>query len=66
MTGSQINAVDAVHLGLADRAIASHRRDELAEKLIGATWGDHENTDAQGVVNRTLRELEHASKSYRP
>lgn len=62
MTGGQINAPDAVHLGLADRAIASHYRDELAEKLLAASWGEGEHTDAHGVVNRVLRELEQASQ----
>lgn len=63
MTGSQINAPDALTLGLADRCIASHRRDELLQNLMHATWGAGENTDAHGVVNRTLRELEQASKA---
>ena len=63
ITGSQINALDALHLGLADRTIASHRRGELLQKLHQAAWGTGENTDAHGVVNRTLRELEQASKA---
>jgi enoyl-CoA hydratase/carnithine racemase len=63
MTGCQINAPDAVHLGLADRAIASHERDSLAKALVKASWGKGEHTDAHGVVNRVLRELEQASQS---
>ncbi|MGM0857809.1 MAG: enoyl-CoA hydratase/isomerase family protein [Pseudomonadota bacterium] len=62
MTGSQINAPDAVHLGLADRAIASHQRDAMAKALTKATWGEGAKTDAHGVVNRILRELEQASQ----
>lgn len=63
MTGGQINALDAVHLGLADRAIASHQRDVLAQKLLEATWGEGKHTDAHGVVNGVLRELEQASQN---
>lgn len=62
MTGSQINAPDAVHLGLADRAIASHYRADLTQKLMDATWGEGKQTDAHGVVNRVLREFEQASQ----
>ena len=63
MTGSQINAPDAVHLGLADRAIASQHREALAQQLLSATWGEGSQTDAHGVVNSILRELEQASQS---
>lgn len=63
MTGSQVNAPDAVHLGLADRAIATHHQQTLAQKLTQARWGEGERTDAHGVVNRVLRELEQDSQS---
>lgn len=62
MTGCQISAPDAVHLGLADRCIASHHRDALLQQLTNARWGSGEDTDANGVVNRILRELEQASQ----
>jgi enoyl-CoA hydratase/carnithine racemase len=62
MTGGQINAPDAVHLGLADRCIASHHRDALLQQLTDARWGAGENTDASGVVNRIMRELEQTSQ----
>lgn len=62
MTGCQINAPDAVHLGLADRCIASHHRDTLVQQLIDARWGKGEDTDASGVVNRIMRELEQTSQ----
>ncbi|WP_249975424.1 enoyl-CoA hydratase/isomerase family protein [Vreelandella olivaria] len=63
MTGSQINALDAVHLGLADRAIATHHRTTLTQKLLNAIWGEGKRTDANGVVNSILRELEQQSES---
>lgn len=62
MTGSQINAPDAVHLGLADRCIASHHRDALLQQLTDASWGKGQDTDANGVVNRLMRELEQTSQ----
>ncbi|XKH59025.1 enoyl-CoA hydratase/isomerase family protein [Halomonas sediminis] len=63
MTGSQVNAADAVYLGLADRLIASEKRPALVEQLMQATWGEGEDTDAQGVVNKVLCELERDSQA---
>ncbi|WP_346798669.1 enoyl-CoA hydratase/isomerase family protein [Halomonas sp. Bachu 37] len=63
ITGAQVNALDAVHLGLADRLIASGKRDEMIEQLTQAQWGEGDRTDAHGVVNRVLRELERESNS---
>ncbi|NYS61447.1 enoyl-CoA hydratase/isomerase family protein [Vreelandella salicampi] len=63
ITGSQINALDAHHLGLADRMIASDKRGVLFEHLTNARWGDDDQADdAQGVVNKILRELERESQ----
>lgn len=62
MTGCQVSAPDAVHLGLADRCIASHHRDALLQQLIDSRWGKGANTDAHGVVNRIMRELEQTSQ----
>lgn len=62
MTGCQINGPDAVQLGLADRCIASDQRDSLMQQLNDAVWGRGEQTDAHGVVNRVMRELEQASR----
>ncbi|MBZ5486786.1 enoyl-CoA hydratase/isomerase family protein [Halomonas aquamarina] len=63
MTGSPVNALDAVHLGLADRCIESSQREALMHSLTQARWQESGTIDAHGVVNRTLRELEQASKS---
>lgn len=62
ITGSQINALDAHHLGLADRLIASNKRDALIHQLIQAQWVPDQHSDAQGVVNRVLRQLERDSR----
>ncbi|MDQ7735724.1 enoyl-CoA hydratase/isomerase family protein [Halomonas sp. SpR1] len=62
MTGCQINAPDALQLGLADRCIASDQRDSLMQQLTEAAWGKGEQTDAHGVVNRVMRELEQTSQ----
>ncbi|WNL40762.1 enoyl-CoA hydratase/isomerase family protein [Halomonas sp. PAMB 3264] len=63
MTGGAVNAVDAVHLGLADRCISSDQYPALMASLTQARWQQEGTIDAQGVVNRTLRELEQASKT---
>ncbi|WP_447556291.1 enoyl-CoA hydratase/isomerase family protein [Vreelandella sp. EE22] len=63
MTGSPVNALDAVHLGLADRCITSDRFDALVSLLVQARWQQDGAIDAHGVVNRTLRELEQASRN---
>ncbi|TVM07193.1 MAG: enoyl-CoA hydratase/isomerase family protein [Halomonas sp.] len=62
ITGSQVNSLDAHHLGLADRLIASDRRDTLVEQLTQAQWSKAAHIDAQGVVNRVLRQLERDSQ----
>lgn len=62
ITGAQINAQDAHYLGLADRMIASDKRDALVEQLTQAQWGDADNLDAEGVVNQVLRHLERDSQ----
>lgn len=63
MTGCQINGPDAVQLGLADRCIGSDQHENLMQQLTNAAWGTGEQTDAHGVVNRVMRELEQASQS---
>lgn len=62
LTGSPVNARDALWLGLADRRIESSQREALIDQLKRAAWGEGEHTDAHGVVNATLRELEEASR----
>ncbi|MBV0934392.1 enoyl-CoA hydratase/isomerase family protein [Marinobacterium weihaiense] len=54
LTGNPINAADALHLGLADRALTTDMRDGMLERLRDEEWGE----DAGGVVSRVLRELE--------
>ncbi|WP_447928972.1 enoyl-CoA hydratase/isomerase family protein [Vreelandella sp. EE27] len=61
MTGSPVNARDAVHLGLADRCIAADQFEALMSSLTLADWQKNGTIDALGVVNRSLRELEQAS-----
>ncbi|MDY6891137.1 MAG: enoyl-CoA hydratase/isomerase family protein [Pseudomonadota bacterium] len=58
LTGSRVNAVDALLLGLADRALSSQMRDEMVARLQNEHWGE----DAGGVVNRVLREMEEACR----
>lgn len=59
LTGNPINAVDALYLGLADRALSTDLRDGMLERLQNEQWSD----DPGGVVSRVLRELEEESRA---
>ena len=59
LTASQMNAADAIFLGLADRFVASDKRDQLLQKLMSADW----DGDAYCVVTEVLKELEIASQN---
>ncbi|MBP0049669.1 enoyl-CoA hydratase/isomerase family protein [Marinobacterium sp. AK62] len=59
LTGNPINAVDALYLGLADRALTTDMREGMLQRLQNEHWGE----DAGGVVSRVLRELEDESRS---
>ncbi|MFG6666393.1 enoyl-CoA hydratase/isomerase family protein [Halomonas sp. HNIBRBA4712] len=64
MTGSPVNAVDAVHLGLADRCLKSDQFEALLNQLTAARWNQQGSIDAHGVVSRALRELEHQARAH--
>ena len=57
LTGSRMNAADALFLGLADRFVSSEMRLAMMEQLQAADW----QVDAHTVVNRVLRHLEQES-----
>ncbi len=54
LTACAIHANDAVFLGLADRAIANDKFDELLDKLLTSTW----DQPAVEVIDTILRQLE--------
>ncbi|MDN3556312.1 enoyl-CoA hydratase/isomerase family protein [Halomonas maura] len=56
LTGAQLNARDALDLGLADRFIPRDRRDDLLGALAEADYGDHQalacRLAVEGVLDR--------------
>lgn len=57
LTGANINAADALFVGLADRFIAHENKHQVIEKLCAANWQDQQH-DAAGIVSKVLREFE--------
>ncbi|QOR38699.1 enoyl-CoA hydratase/isomerase family protein [Billgrantia diversa] len=58
LTGAQLNARDALDLGLADHFVPRERRDALLEALGEADYGSHSPRDLEAGVQRVLDELE--------
>src|SRR5690554_5299852 len=54
LTGAQLNARDALDLGLADHFVPSERRDALLEALAGADYGLRSAEELQACVQRVV------------
>ena len=54
LTGASINAADAIYTGIADRFIASERKDEVVEQLLKQAWSADASSN-HAVVRRVLR-----------
>ncbi|MGQ4877087.1 enoyl-CoA hydratase/isomerase family protein [Billgrantia sp. LNSP4103-1] len=63
ITGAQLNARDALDLGLADHFVPRARREALLEALGEADYGSRGLRDLQGAVQRVLDELEVRSEA---
>ncbi|MFQ3789673.1 enoyl-CoA hydratase/isomerase family protein [Halomonas sp. A29] len=63
ITGAQLNARDALDLGLADHFVPRERRDAVLEALGGADYGSRSPRDLQAGVQRVLDELEARSQA---
>ena len=61
LTGANINAADALFVGLADRFIAHQKQSQVIEQLCAANWQD-ELHDAHGIVSKVLRANEDLSQ----
>ena len=61
LTGSRMNAADALFLNLADRFVLTSQRSDLLSGLERATW----EGDLYAVVSRVLRDLEENSAAMR-
>lgn len=57
LTGANINAADALYIGLADRFVAHENQAAVLEQLCQADWQDQTH-DAAGVVSKVLRSFE--------
>ncbi len=62
LTGAQMNAADALFVGLADRFIAHEHRAAVIEALQGLTWG---GSDA-ACVQQVMRQFEQQSHAQKP
>lgn len=62
LTGANINAADALFVGLGDRFVTHERREATFDALKAADW----SADAQTVVNQVLRQQESASLEALP
>ena len=60
LTGANINAADALFIGLADRFVAHENQDSVVNSLCDADWKDQSH-DAAGIVSKVLREYEDLS-----
>ncbi|MBB3142041.1 enoyl-CoA hydratase/isomerase family protein [Halomonas organivorans] len=58
LTGAQLNARDALDLGLADRFVPRERRDDLLGALAEADFGDREPADCRLAVEGVLDRFE--------
>lgn len=58
LTGAQLNARDALDLGLADRFVPRERRDDLLGALAEADYGDHAPASRRAAVQQVLDTFE--------
>ncbi|MEM9254012.1 MAG: enoyl-CoA hydratase/isomerase family protein [Pseudomonadota bacterium] len=65
LTGVSINATDALYTGLGDRFIASDRKDDVLERLLGQSFSTSSAAN-HATVSAVLRPLELESESVRP
>ncbi|HSP57441.1 MAG TPA: enoyl-CoA hydratase/isomerase family protein [Halomonas sp.] len=58
LTGAQLNARDALDLGLADRFIPRERREALLDALAAADYGDRTQSELRAAVQEVLDDQE--------
>ncbi|MDR5865977.1 enoyl-CoA hydratase/isomerase family protein [Halomonas koreensis] len=58
LTGAQLNARDALDLGMADRFVPRERRDDLLGALAEADYGDHAPAECRLAVEGVLDRFE--------
>lgn len=62
LTASQVNANDALQLGLADRFLLDEQQDELLERLLQLNWQEQ----APMQLNSLLKALDHEAREHLP
>jgi enoyl-CoA hydratase/carnithine racemase len=65
LTGASINAADTIYTGMADRFIASERKDEVIEQLLRQNWQDDARAN-HALVRHTLRPFAEQSVAQCP
>lgn len=65
LTGANINAADAIFIGLADRFIQQDFKSELLVSLQAQHWTNDSETN-KNLLNKTLRNFEQRSKPVLP
>lgn len=60
LTGANINAADALFVGLADRFVSQENKGAVVEALQSAAWGD-QDVENHSVVSSVLRSFEDLS-----
>ena len=65
LTGAQINAADAIYIGIADRFITSDRCNSVMEQLLAQSWTD-DPAENHGLVHDVLRAAARASAGEKP
>ncbi|MEQ8265118.1 enoyl-CoA hydratase/isomerase family protein [Pseudohaliea sp.] len=65
LTAANINATDALFLGLADRFINSDKCDAVVERLLAQPWSDDPAAN-HGLVRHLLREFEEGAEALPP
>ena len=62
LTGANINAADALFVGLADRFVTHDKRDAVMDELLSVSWSG----SAEHVVSSVLRQHERHSQDHLP
>lgn len=66
ITGAQLNARDALDLGMADHFVPRERRETLLEALCAADYGERTPRDLRSGVQAVVDEMEDRSQAPQP
>ncbi|WP_104203552.1 enoyl-CoA hydratase/isomerase family protein [Billgrantia saliphila] len=66
LTGAQLNARDALDLGMADHFVPRERRDALLDALAAADYGARSAQELQACMQRAIDEMEQRDQAPEP